>query len=120
MKISKHTIVLDAADIDALADFWAGVLDGTVQRDDDGKWNTVVVDDGPPIACQLAPNHVPPNWPEGQQQIHLDLYVEDVAKAHEEVIALGATMLQEAYEMSATEGFIVYADPAGHPFCLCW
>ena len=21
---------------------------------------------------------------------------------------------------TASEGFQVYADPAGHPFCLCW
>ena len=71
---------------------------------------------------QLAPDHVPPKWPEGpqQQQIHLDLYVEDVAAAHDEALALGARLLQPARAINAAEGFQVYADPAGHPFCLCW
>ena len=25
-----------------------------------------------------------------------------------------------ADDLDAAHGFIVYADPAGHPFCLCW
>ncbi|WP_169741809.1 VOC family protein [Nocardioides aequoreus] len=54
------------------------------------------------------------------QQIHLDLYVDDVAPAHEEVLGLGATVLQQQYAATDPEGFWVYADPAGHPFCLCW
>ncbi|MEV5818833.1 VOC family protein [Micromonospora haikouensis] len=31
------------------------------------------------------------------------------------VLALGARRLD-----GEGEGFRVYADPAGHPFCLCW
>lgn len=37
-----------------------------------------------------------------------------------EVMALGARLLQKAADPSAEHGFQVYADPAGHPFCLCW
>ena len=29
-------------------------------------------------------------------------------------------MLKSADDLEAAEGFQVYADPAGHPFCLCW
>jgi hypothetical protein len=43
------------------------------------------------------------------QQIHLDIMVEDVAAAGPEALALGAAKL---------DGPGVYADPAGHPFCL--
>jgi len=32
----------------------------------------------------------------------------------------GRALLQAAEDLSATSGFQVYADPAGHPFCLCW
>jgi hypothetical protein len=76
----------------------------------------------PRIGVQLAPNHVPPDWPDGevQQQLHLDLWVDDLAAAHEEVMALGARLLQAAPDPDAEEGWQVYADPAGHPFCLCW
>lgn len=78
-------------------------------------------DETPRIGVQLAPNHVPPEWPDGdqQQQLHLDLWVADFEAAHGEVIELGAALLQEAPDLTAEEGFQVYADPAGHPFCLC-
>jgi predicted enzyme related to lactoylglutathione lyase len=119
MKISRTVVVLDAADLDAVSSFWSGVFDGTVHADDD--WHTIVVDGEPRLAVQLAPGHVAPQWPDGvPQQVHLDLYVDDLATAHEEVSRLGARLLQPADDPSAAEGFQVYADPAGHPFCLCW
>lgn len=37
--------------------------------------------------------------------------------AHERVLALGARPLDE--EDREKKDFVVYADPAGHPFCLC-
>jgi uncharacterized glyoxalase superfamily protein PhnB len=64
---------------------------------------------------------VRPDWPNGtQQQIHLDLYVKDIRAAHEEAMSLGATLLKAADDLDAKDGFQVYADAAGHPFCLCW
>lgn len=119
MEITERIVVFDAADIAAESEFWAQVLGGRVEADDD--WHTVIVDGHPHVAVQLAPDHVPPDWPDGTppQQIHLDLHVADVAAAHEEVLRLGARMLQEAEDPDASEGFHVYADPAGHPFCLC-
>ena len=35
-------------------------------------------------------------------------------------ISLGARLPQPADDLGAGEDFQVYADPAGHPFCLCW
>ncbi len=119
MKINKQIIVFDTADLAAESTFWAGLLGGTVAAEDD--WHTVLVDGEPRLGFQLAPNHVPPEWPDGvPQQIHLDLYVEDVRSAHDEAVALGARLLKPAADLEATEGFQVYADPSGHPFCLCW
>jgi predicted enzyme related to lactoylglutathione lyase len=57
---------------------------------------------------------------ERPQQIHLDFYVQDVAAAHEKAVGLGAKVLQVADHLTTDNGFQVYADPAGHPFCLCW
>lgn len=121
MDIRFQVVVLDAADLDAVSRFWAGVLDGSVDAEDD--WHMIRDRDGTPrIGVQLAPNHVPPDWPDGdpQQQLHLDLWVTDFETAHDEVIELGATLLKEASDLTSEEGFWVYADPAGHPFCLCW
>jgi predicted enzyme related to lactoylglutathione lyase len=119
MKITRQIVVFDAADLSAESAFWAGLLGGTVDVEDD--WHTVSVDGHPRLGFQLAPNHVPPEWPDGNpQQIHFDLYVEDVGSAHEEAISLGARLLKPAEDITSAEGFQVYADPAGHPFCLCW
>lgn len=120
MRINHQVVVFDAADLGAESRFWAGVLDGTV--DDDGDWHMVLVDGAPKVGVQLAPDHVPPDWPGGtpRQQVHLDLWVEDFPGAHERVTSLGARVLQEAEESEEPDRFQVYADPAGHPFCLCW
>lgn len=120
MKIIHEVVVFDAADITLESRFWAGVLDGTVDAEDD--WHMVFVDGAPAIGVQLAPNHVPPDWPDGTppQQIHLDLWVDDVKAAHDQVMSLGATVLKPAEDTDSADNFQVYADPAGHPFCLCW
>ncbi|GII99703.1 hypothetical protein CLV28_1166 [Sediminihabitans luteus] len=118
MRITRQITVLDAPDLPAESRFWAGLLGGTVAAEDD--WHTVLVDGSPRIAFQLAPDLVPPDWPDGApQQAHVDLYVDDPAAAHDEALALGARLLQAA-DTSTPRGFQVYADPAGHPFCLCW
>jgi predicted enzyme related to lactoylglutathione lyase len=119
MGIKYHVVMFDAADLAAESDFWAGVFAGTVKRGD--GWHMVYVDGAPLVGVQLVQNHVPPEWPDGiPQQVHLDLEVEDVTTAHEKVISLGARILKAAEQADSSNGFRVYADPAGHPFCLCW
>lgn len=119
MNIERHTIVFDAADMAAESTFWAALLGGTVETDDD--WHSISVDGSTKLAVQLAPDHVAPDWPDGSpQQIHLDLHVPELQAAHDEAITRGARVLQAAEDPTANSGFQVYADPAGHPFCLCW
>jgi len=121
MKINHQIVVFDAADLTAESTFWAGVVGGTVDAEDD--WHMVFVDGAPRVGVQLAPNHVPPEWPDGTpQQIHLDLWVDDINAAHDEVMSLGAKLLKAAEKNLPESGdnYQVYADPAGHPFCLCW
>ncbi len=120
MKITRQRLVLDAPDLEAESSFWAGLLDGTVNAEDD-DWHNVVVDGEWRLGIQLAPDHVPPDWPHGSpQQMHLDLYVNDIGAAHDKAMSLGARLLQAADDTGTASGFQVYADPAGHPFCLCW
>jgi hypothetical protein len=120
MKLTRHVVVFDAADVASESQFWAGMLGGRVVGDDqfhcvfdsDGRWV---------IGVQLAPDHVPPDWPNGNaQQVHLDLHIDDPRTAHSEAVALGARLLRAADDLSAPEGHQTYADPAGHPFCLGW
>ncbi|MEU8950619.1 VOC family protein [Streptomyces sp. NPDC048489] len=123
-------VVLDCPDPLALAGFYAEVLGGTVEPEkeaggEDGegggaaaRWVDLAVPGGRSLAFQAAPGHVPPRWPapEGSQQFHLDLTVDDLDIAEKGVLALGARPL-DAADRSRT--WRVYADPAGHPFCLC-
>ena len=48
-------------------------------------------------------------------QAHLDFDVEDADAAEARVLAAGATK----FDYQPGDHFRVYADPAGHPFCLC-
>ena len=111
---------LDCADAAGVAQFYADLLGGTVEADPQGDWFTVKWA-GPDLCTQLAPNHEPPDWPRGQQQAHVDFLVTDIAAAHERVLALGGVALDpvEPPVSGPERGFRVYADPAGHPFCLC-
>jgi predicted enzyme related to lactoylglutathione lyase len=120
MRINDQVVVFDAADLSPESSFWAGLLGGTVDAEDD--WHMVFVDGRPRVGVQLAPDHVAPDWPHGspKQQIHLDLWVDDIEAAHDEVVSRGATLLKAADDSESPDNYQVYADPAGHPFCLCW
>jgi catechol 2,3-dioxygenase-like lactoylglutathione lyase family enzyme len=61
-------------------------------------------------------------WPRGgiPQQLHLDLTVPTEAELdeqHERALDLGAELLHDDSE-DPEEPLRVYADPAGHPFCI--
>jgi catechol 2,3-dioxygenase-like lactoylglutathione lyase family enzyme len=106
-----HHVVLDCPDPHALASFYSRLLGNPITYDSD-DW--VVVSSSSQasgLAFQFALHHQPPTWPKPAvpQQLHLDIMVEDVAAATPRVLSLGATKL---------DGENVFADPAGHPFCL--
>ncbi|MFG2882520.1 VOC family protein [Streptomyces sp. NPDC048297] len=112
-------VVLDCPDPRALAGFYAGVLGGTVEEDPaDSSWVDLTVPGGQTLAFQAAPGFVAPAWPapDRSQQFHLDLTVEDLDTAEKEVLALGARPLDTE---DGSRSWRVYADPVGHPFCLC-
>jgi predicted enzyme related to lactoylglutathione lyase len=113
-----RSVVLDTKDPAKLAQFYAGVLGGTVQ-DVDETWSVVTDPQGRRFACQLSPEHEPPRFPDqrGSQQFHLDIEVDDIDGAESEVLALGAKRVAAAVEEGT---FRVFKDPAGHPFCLVW
>jgi catechol 2,3-dioxygenase-like lactoylglutathione lyase family enzyme len=68
------------------------------------------------LSFQRAPGHQPPTWPDpsSSMQAHLHFRVEDLDAAERTVLALGATK----FDHQPTTSSRVYADPAGHPFCL--
>lgn len=118
--ISVGNVVLDCPEPHALAEFYRGVLGGEVSSEDP-DWADLSVD-GHTLGFQRARNYQPPSWPDGPpQQFHLDLTVQEYAGPHALVTSLGATPLDPVEPPPAEDGrtWRVYADPAGHPFCLC-
>jgi catechol 2,3-dioxygenase-like lactoylglutathione lyase family enzyme len=112
--------VLGTPDPRGLARFYQRLL-GWPIRDDEVGWVTLRPEDGSTgLSFQLEAGHVPPVWPPEpgaqQMQLHLDLQVDDLDAASAVAEDAGARLLDD-HEDDA-EIVRVYADPAGHPFCL--
>jgi catechol 2,3-dioxygenase-like lactoylglutathione lyase family enzyme len=107
-----HHVIIDCPDPLALAGFYSELLGLPVTY---RSQDFVVVsrdDRSSGFAFQLAADHRAPQWPDpaNPQQMHLDVMVDDLEAAAPKVLALGARRLPG--------GDHVYADLAGHPFCL--
>ncbi len=117
--VQLRSVVLDCPDPPALARFYAALLGGRALTDDP-EWCEVRVDGlSMKLAFQQATAYRAPEWPDGvPQQLHLDLTVTDLDAASARAVALGARVLGDPVEEPGSV-FVVHADPAGHPFCLC-
>jgi catechol 2,3-dioxygenase-like lactoylglutathione lyase family enzyme len=121
-------VVLDCTDARALAEFYRQLLGwryrpGHEEPDPEGdEWLVLEDGAGGRVAFQQVPALPEATWPEGPvpQQLHLDLMVPttaDLDAQHERALALGARLLQDRAD-DPEEPLRVYADPAGHPFCI--
>ena len=128
-----HT-VLDTTDVRGLAEFYRELLGlryrpgdeppaGGAEEAEEPDWLVLTEADGTRrLAFQLVDRLEPTTWPDHTvpQQLHLDLSVPTVAdldEQHERALSLGARLLLDRYD-DPEEPLYVYADPAGHPFCI--
>jgi catechol 2,3-dioxygenase-like lactoylglutathione lyase family enzyme len=112
-----HCLVLDCAEPRALAAFYAELL-GMEVLGSDADWAAIGSGSRlPALLFHRVEPYRPPVWPAGPvpMQMHVDVLVDDLDDAEPRVLALGATLLNGS---DKPIGFRVYADPAGHPFCL--
>lgn len=116
-KITFRTVAIDTPDPKKLAQFYCDLTGGKILRADD-EWVETEHNDGHRLSFQLATDFVAPTWPDPKvpQQMHPDFYASEYGPAHEHALSLGAKLLEDE---SGHEGFRVYADPDGHPFCIC-
>ncbi|QTE31459.1 VOC family protein [Pengzhenrongella sicca] len=126
-------VVLDGTDARALAEFYRELLGLTYRPGDErppagepdplgADWLVLEVPGGGRLAFQQVPVLPPATWPEGPrpQMLHLDLTVvsrAELDRHHASALELGARLLQDRAS-DPDEPLRVYADPAGHPFCL--
>jgi catechol 2,3-dioxygenase-like lactoylglutathione lyase family enzyme len=127
-------VVLDTTDARALAEFYRQLLGFRYRPGDEPPpagepdprgtdWLVLHDDAGSMrLAFQQVPDLPEATWPEGRvpQQLHLDLTVPAVADLdhqHDRALALGARLLMDR-SADPEEPLRVYADPAGHPFCV--
>ena len=107
-----HHVLIDCPEPAKLARFYSELLGLPVTYRSE-TWVVVAENDTTSgVAFQLAPDHQAPDWPDASkpQQFHLDVMVDDLNEAAARVLQIGARRLQG--------GAHIYADPAGHPFCL--
>lgn len=125
--------VLDGTDPRRLAEFYRALL-GWEYRDGDAPpasglddpeldWLVLLRPSGERgLAFQKVDSLPRTTWPEPgvPQQMHLDLTVadrDDLDVQHERALALGAVLVLDRSD-DLDEALRVYADPAGHMFCL--
>jgi hypothetical protein len=125
-------VVLCTTDARTLAEFYRNLL-GLVYRpgdeppapgsvDERGRdWLVLRTPDGvPQLAFQQVDRLPEATWPEGSvpQQLHLTVAsFDDLQVQHERVLRLGGRLLRDRSD-DPVEPLRVYADPAGHPFCV--
>ncbi|MGH3713429.1 MAG: VOC family protein [Micromonosporaceae bacterium] len=106
-------MTIDAPDASVLAGFYAELAGMEVTYD--GPEGALIAGDGKSLMFQQVSDYNPPRWPDPAhpQQAHLDLLVDDLDTGEARALGLGARRLT-----AGGERLRVFADPAGHPFCL--
>jgi hypothetical protein len=112
-------VVIDCADPPVLARFWSALLDMPRRVEESPDRIVIARSDAslPMIAVQRVAGYQPPRWPDPDYpaQMHFDIAFDDRAPKERLALDLGATRLPPQGGSCP-----VYADPAGHPFCLCY
>ena len=113
---SLAMINLDATDPAGQATFYSQVLGWEVLHSQD---EYAMIGDGTvSIGFGQVPGYSGPGWPDETtpKRYHLDFYVEDLDKAEEQALALGAT---KAAEQPTPDRWRVLIAPDGPPFDIC-
>jgi predicted enzyme related to lactoylglutathione lyase len=107
---------LDSPDPRAHAEFYHRVLGWEITHSAD---EYAMISDGTgSIGFGLVEAYQPPAWPDtsSAKRYHLDVYVDDLDKAEEQLLAAGAAKP----DFQPGDGkWRVLTDPAGQPFCIC-
>jgi hypothetical protein len=129
-----RAVALDTTDARGLAEFYRRLLGFAYRPGDEppgpgepdtkaADWLVLLDASGEPrLAFQHVDEMPRATWPDPTipQQLHLDLTVssaEELSEQRDRAVALGATVLEDRCD-DPQEALYVFADPAGHPFCI--
>jgi predicted enzyme related to lactoylglutathione lyase len=108
-------LVLDCADPEQLAEFWAPAL-GYVILGTVGAYVALFPNgrQGPKLLLQRVaePKAV-------KNRMHFDIEVADIAAEADRLVALGATRVSEAPRSEHGSTWVLMTDPEGNEFCVC-
>jgi catechol 2,3-dioxygenase-like lactoylglutathione lyase family enzyme len=118
--------VIDTTDLRGLAEFYRELFGLSYRPGDEtpteGEDWLVLRGDGAQLAFQLVDRLERTTWPDPEvpMQLHLDTIVPDaeaLGRQRDRALALGATVVLDRSD-DPEEALYVFADPAGHPFCI--
>ena len=119
MNIKLHGIVIDVPNMEKTPAFYEKLL-GWKRLFEDDEWTQIGDESGThSVGFQADLDYVAPSWPEATeghgQMMHLDFLVDDLDKAVERALSLGAAKAKAQF---MGDHGMTLLDPDGHPFCL--
>jgi len=108
-------VVIDCADLDRAARFWAGVLGYADAGGSSATYRSVLPADGPGVEILLQRTS---DAKRGKNRVHLDLRTRDLDSEVSRVEALGATRQTAAPVEEHGWTWHILADPDANEFCV--
>ncbi len=112
MGIRLGSTVINCTDLEAMTDFWSAALELVPNHRGPDDGFRVLRGDRVNISLQRAKTPVA-----ARDQMHLDLYSDDVAAQVDRLVTLGAVRVREVTEPD--DHFVVLHDPERNEFCVC-
>lgn len=112
MTLHVETITIDCADPDALAQWWAQAINGTVNPVVPGEFVLIELADGPKLGFQHVDDPTP-----GKNRVHVDFHAADIDAEVARLVGLGASEIAR-HSFGDAFSWVVLADPAGNAFCI--
>ncbi len=108
-------VVIDCADLDRSARFWAGALGYLDEGQSTGPYRTLRPSDGPGVEVLLQRTS---DRKHGKNRVHLDLRTRDLDSEVARVVGFGATVLTGKPIVEGGWIWHVLGDPDGNEFCV--
>ncbi len=104
--------VVNCADLETMTDFWSEALGLVPAHRDPGDSFRLLRGERVNLSLQVATTPV-----SARDQMHLDLYSDDMDGEVDRLVGLGAVRVRE--ERDPEDTYVVLRDPEGNEFCVC-